>query len=743
MTSNNASYHSICRFCHAACPILVDVANGLPVRVKGDPRNPVYRGFTCSRGRDLPRQHTHPDRLLHSQKRGPDGSYSDISSEQAMDEIADRVQAIADEHGPRSIAIYIGTSSNQYVAAAAAGVGWLIANGSRMVFSAATIDQPGKHIANALHGRWLGGGYMYDESDTWMLIGTNPTVSMVATVSCANPARSMADARKRGQKLIVIDPRRHEAARHADVFLQTRPGEDPSLLAGMLHVILAEKLYDREFVEENTQGFEQLSQVVADFDPAYAADRAGVPKEDLIKAARMFAAGKRAAAAAGNGPDMSARGNLTEYLILCLNTVCGNWRRAGDRLPNPGVLMPVAEAKAQAQSARRGWGFGEKLRVRNLVNSAAGLPTGGLAEEILLEGEGQIRALICIGGNPVVAWPDQRLTLQALEKLELCVTIDIKMSATARKSDYVIAPKLSLEVPGTTISVEAPEQMWPGTGYSRAYGQYTPALIEPPVGSDLIEEWDFFYGLCKRQGLALTLYPIRAEAGPVREARKPLALDMDNKPTTDELLELLFEGSRVPLSELKKYPAGATFDEPAIVVAPKEPGWKGRLELADTTMIQELLEVRAEAGPGAMTTAKEPEAYPFRLVPRRVHGVYNSSGRDLPNFLRKTTHNPAFMNPDDLEDLGIAAGAVVQIRSDYGSILGVVTPEPELRRGVISMAHAYGDAPDRDDAFREIGSTTGRLISSKAGFDPYSGIPRMSAIEVRVDSVEQPQVVTD
>jgi anaerobic selenocysteine-containing dehydrogenase len=667
--------------------------------------------------------------LLHSQKRQPDGSYGDIPSEQAMDEIAAQIQAIVGEHGPRSIAIYIGTSSNQYVAAAAAGVGWLVANGSRMVFSAATIDQPGKHIANALHGRWLGGGYMYDESDTWMLIGTNPTVSMVATVSCANPARSMADARKRGQKLIVIDPRRHEAAKHADIFLQPRPGEDPTLLAGLIHVIINEGLYDHEFVDENTQGFEQLSHVVADFDPAYAAERSGVQEHDLVAAARMFAAGRRSAAAAGTGPNMSARGNLTEYLILCLNTLCGNWRRAGESLPNPGVLMPVAEATAQAQSARRGWGFGEKLRVRNLVNSAAGMPTGALAEEILLEGEGQIRALICIGGNPVVAWPDQRLTLKALKKLELCVTIDIKMSATARKSDYVIAPKLSLEVPGTTTSVEAPEQMWPGIGYSCAYGQYTPALVDPPWGSDLIEEWDFFYGLAKRQGLPLTLYPIRAEAGPIRESRSPLEVDMENKPTTDELLELLFEGSRIPLSELKKYPAGATFDEPGIVVAAKEEGWEGRLELADTTMISELLDVRAEA------IGNEGDDYPFRLVSRRVKGVYNSSGRDLPTFMRKETHNPAYMNPEDLRDLGIEDGAVVQISSDHGSILGVVTPEAELRRGVISMTHAFGDAPDRDDAFREIGSTTGRLISSDQGFDPYSGIPRMSSVEVRVEVV--------
>lgn len=730
MTAELTTHHSICRFCHAACPILVDIADGLPVRVKGDPQNPVYRGYSCARGRDLPRQHTHPERLLHSRKRGDDGGYHTISSERAMDEIAERVQAIVDEHGPRSLAIYIGTSSNQYVAAAAAAVGWLIASGSRMVFSAATIDQPGKHIANALHGRWLAGGYMFDEADTWMLIGTNPAVSMVATVSCANPARRMSDAYKRGQKLIVIDPRRTEAARHADIYLQPRPGEDPTLLAGMLHVIVSEGLYDREFVDQNTQGFAVLSKLVADFDPEYVADRAGVPSGDLIEAARLFAAGTRAAALAGTGPNMSGRGSLTEYLILCLNSVCGFWRREGEKLPNPGVLMPVATATAQAQAARRGWGFGEKLRVRNLVNSAAGLPTGGLAEEILLEGEGQIRALICIGGNPAVAWPDQRLALEALRKLDLCVTIDIKMSATARLSDYVIAPKLCFEVPGTAQAVEAPEQMWPSMGYPCAYGQYAPALIDPPEGSDLIEEWDFFYGLARRQGLSLSLYPIRAEAGPIREARKPITIDMENKPTTDELLELMFEGSRVPLSELKKHPGGGVFDEPGVVVAAREPDWEGRLELADVTMLAELAELREEA------MAAEPEAYPFRLVSRRSQGVYNSSGRDLPNFTRKRTHNPAFMHPDDLAELGLEPGAAVRIHSDRGSILGLVEAAPDLRRGVISMAHAFGDAPDRDDEFREIGSNTGRLISCQHDYDPYTGIPRMSSIAVRVEPHE-------
>jgi anaerobic selenocysteine-containing dehydrogenase len=728
MPPKTETHHSICRFCHAACAILVEVEDGVARKVKGDPNNPVYRGYTCSMGRDLPAQHAHPDRLLHTQKRASDGSFESITSEHAMDEIAQRVQAIIDEHGPRSVAIYIGTSSNQYVAAASASVGWLIANGSRMVFAASTIDQPGKHIANALHGRWLGGGYMYDEADTWMLIGTNPEVSMTATVSCANPARSMTDARKRGQKLIVIDPRTTDATRHADIHLQSKPGEDPTLLAGIINVIIREALYDRAFVEENAAGFEQLASAVSEFTPAYAAQRAGVEEDDLIAAARLFAAGTRAAAAAGTGPNMSPRGNLSEYLILCLNTLCGYWRREGEALPNPGVLMPLATPSAQALPPRKGWGFGEQLRVRNLGSSAAGLPTAALAEEILLEGEGQIRALVCIGGNPVVAWPDQKLTLAALKKLELCVTLDIKMSATARLSDYVIAPKLSFEVPGTTFQVESPEQMWPGLGYPRAYGQYTPALLEPPEGSDLVEEWEFFYGLAKRQGLSLKLFPMRAEAGPLRPSASPVEIDMEKKPSTDELLDLMFAETRIPLSTLRQSQGGAVFDEPGVSVAAKEPGWEGLLELAEPTMLTELLDVRGEASESGS------DSFPFRLISRRERGVYNSAGRDLPNFSRKRTYNPAYMNPADLEALGVETGAVIRIESERGAIMGVAEVEAGLRRGVVSMSHAFGDAPDRDEEFREIGSTTGRLINNQTEFDPYSGIPRMSSIAVRVEA---------
>ena len=132
-------HHSICRFCHANCGIEVEVEGGRPVLVRGDAQNPAYHGFTCAKGRQLPRQHAHPERLLQSQKRQADGRYTAISSEGAMDEVAARVEAIVAEHGPRSVALYPGTYSGPHPASIPAGVGWMLGLGSKMVFTSAAI----------------------------------------------------------------------------------------------------------------------------------------------------------------------------------------------------------------------------------------------------------------------------------------------------------------------------------------------------------------------------------------------------------------------------------------------------------------------------------------------------------------------------------------------------------------------------------------------------------------------------
>ncbi|MFL2935222.1 MAG: molybdopterin-dependent oxidoreductase [Myxococcota bacterium] len=725
---------SICRFCHANCGILVEIEDGRPIRVQGDPDNPAYAGFTCAKGRQLPKQHTHPERLLHSQKRDEDHRYADISSQQAIDEISQRIQALVAEHGPRSVAIYPGTHSGPHPASIPTAVGWMIGLGSRMVFTSSSIDQPGKHVANAIHGRWLAGSYTLRESDVWMLIGNNPIISNSGGLPPSNPSRHLREAKEKGLELIVIDPRRTEVARSADIYLQPRAGEDPTLIAAMLHVVLRKGLYDHSFCMEHVAGFSQLEEAVADYTLEYAAKRAGVRASDLEAAACTFANRSKGCGVAGTGPNMAPHGNLTEYLLLCLNSVCGKWRREGEAIPNPGALLPRATPKAQALPPRPGWGRGETLRSRDLGSSAAGLPTAALADEILYGGDGGVRALICIGSNPVAAWPDQLKTLRAMENLDLLVCLDIKMSATARLADYVIAPTLSLEVPGVSVSSEAIEQTYIAHGYSEPYAQYTPALVEPPANSDVIEEWKFFYRLAQRMGIQLNLYPIRPEAGTLREKRNPIELDMSKEPSSDQMLEYLMNGSRIDLSEIRRHPHGKIYDDATARVEPADPDCPDRLDVGNPDMLEELEGVLEEVPNERLRGEPETteEEFPFQLISRRLPNVYNSSGRDIDKLTRGRTYNPAFLHPDDLRELDIEAGDLIEIVSRHASILGVAEKAPELRRGVLSMAHCFGDSPDHDNRTREIGSNTGRLINNEVDFDPYSGIPRMSAIPVAI-----------
>jgi len=662
-------------------------------------------------------------------KRMPDGEFQPIPVSQAMDEIAEKTQVLLDRHGPRAIALYLGTCGLLNPTSGPLAGAWMHAINSPMFFTTATIDQPGKPMAQALHGRWQAGPYWFDNTDSWLLVGVNPLVSMSNGIPNSNPARRLHQAKKRGHKLIVIDPRKTECAKDAHIHLQPRPGEDPSILAGMIRSVIHADLQDSTFLQQHVSGFTELASAVEPFTPKYVENRAGVSAKLLVEAARVFASAKRAGGSAGTGPNMAPRGMLTEYLLLALQTICGHWPRDNEVVPNPFVLLPPYQLRAQAVAPRKAWGFGEKLRVRNLEDTVSGLSTAALADEILLEGEGQVRALFNLGGNPLSAWPDQHKTLAAMESLELSVALDPIMSETAKMSDYVIAPKLSLETPGMTLFNESLWFYGGGMGYPKPYAQYTPALVEPPEDSDLIEEWEFFYGIAQRMGLQLTLYVTNSwDAG--SDPRHSVELDMQTPPTTDELFEHLTHGSIVPLAEVKQNIEGRLYGEETVTVEAADPDCNARLCVGNETMMAQLHEVGKQ---GRSTNAD----FPYMLISRRLANIYNSSGRDLPRLQRRSPYNPAYMHPDDLSELGLVSGDIVEISSDHSTIPAIVEAAADIRPGVVSMAHCFGSVPDRDEKFVSLGSNTGRLVSVDRDFDPHSGLPRMSAIPIRVQATSK------
>jgi anaerobic selenocysteine-containing dehydrogenase len=555
-----------------------------------------------------------------------------------------------------------------------------------------------------------------------MMLGINPLVNGLGGIPAGHPGHWLSERLRSGMELIVVDPRRSDIAKRATLFLQPRPGYDIPILAAMLNVILSERLHDERFTTENVRNLGALHGAVRAFDPREVAARSGLEPADLVSAARIFARAGRGYVVAGTGPHMAGQGTLLEYLALCLDTVCGHWMRAGEIAPNVGVFGAPIVPRAQASDPKAAYGFGARSRVRGLGMSVAGMPSATLAEEILIDGPGSVRALISCGGNPLAALPDHEQTFRAFERLDLLVQVDPFMSQTAELADYVIAPKMTPEMIGTTIRIESSPSMYAtGYGFPADYAQYSEAVVDPPPGSEVIEDWELFYGVAQRMHLDLHL---------TSQSGESVRLDMNDRPAPDELVALLMAGSRVPLDQIKACPSGAFFPaDPPVVVAEKRDGWGGRLDVGNEELLVDL------AVHGQCDADGQGDPYPFRLLCRRMAHVVNSSynarvaaGRPGPN--------PAFMNSADLMTLGLVKGQEIEIESVHGKIVALADVDNGLRDGSVSMSFGFGGARDDDHRhIHSVGSSVARLLSTRDYFDPYSGQPRMSSIPIRIRAV--------
>lgn len=708
---------STCRACSAYCPVLVTLDDGKVVRVQGNPAAPLYDGFTCPKGRALPALHNNPERLLHSMKRQPDGSYSPIPTDQAIAEIADKLSIIVARHGPRSVAGFLGNPAVEQVATAPVMMALLRAIGSPMFFSMATLDQPNTKVAEALHGAWDGGRMRPETLDVMLIAGGNPVISK--QYFGQNPGMRLKELVQRGTALIVIDPRRTETARRAAIHLQPIPGEDAVIAAGLVHLVLANGWHNDGFVAQNATGLWGLAEAVKPFTPAYVSRRAGVPEADLRTAAELIGRARRGNFGTGTGASMTGRGTLTTYLYNCLQSLRGFWAQEGDELLCSPVLLPPVRPKAQPRNPVPPTGFGEKMRVRGLEQSVAGIPASALVDEILTPGEGQVRALFMHAGA-MRTMPDEARTHEAFRSLELMVTHDVELSSTARVADYVIASRLAFEIPVLSFLVELNSVFHQGYGYPEPFGAAQPALTDPPPGSDVIDAWRLYYRLGQRLRLQLECGSMFAATG--------TPLDMENEPSTEDIHALIATGSAVPLDRIRQYPHGHVFEDARVRVGPRDPACTERLDLANADMLADLAQLAAEDYAQARGLGAE---FPLLLVPKRMQNVTNGSMRLDPQRLGVMT-NPAFLHPADIVAFGLSAGGLARVRSRHGEIEVVVEADSDLRPGVLAIAHGFGRLPGEPGDARRYGANVNRLTILDEDFDRYSGMPRMGAIPVSI-----------
>jgi anaerobic selenocysteine-containing dehydrogenase len=698
---------SFCRFCHANCAMLVTIEDGRVTKVQGDPDDPVFGGYSCIKGRQLPEAHHGPQRLTVSQKQGAEG-FADIDTTAALDEIAAKLGAIIAGHGPHAVAVYGGTYAFQNSAGVGSALAFAQGLGTRNIYTSVTLDQPAKVYTTMQYGSWMGGMHTFAEADVAFFIGNNPIVSHYGPpggLPPFSPSRRLRDALGGGLKLIVADPRQSDVAALADIHLPVRPGEDPALLAGIVNVILSEGLYDQAFVQRYVDGLDALQRAVAAFPPAAAAARAGVEENQLVAAARMFANGTKGVVSTGTGPEMAGNGTLTQYLVSALNILCGRFCREGEKSSIPRVFTPVTPRRAEVAPPMTPYGKGfPASRFRGLTHLGMEMPCNVLADEILTPGEGQVRALIVIGGNPLVAFPDQDKMARALAGLDLLVAIDVNAeSATAKRADYILAPKMCLE----REDISNLSEWW----YEIPYARYTEAMIEAPAG--LLEEWEMLWELSHRLGTGLPL-----AGGPC---------PMGERPTKQAFLDLMVAGCAALPSRVR----ADTVDGRAVIypelhpiVEAGDPDAPGRFDLAAGGMPDRLI---------AYGAADQPTPdFPWRMVSRRSRHRFNSTGQNLPALRAKRTTNPAFLHPDDLARIPCGDGDIVRIRSAAGEVVAVARAAPNMRPGVVSMAHAFGDPGIGPEGVREHGASTNRLVSESVRYDPVTGQSLQSAIPVAI-----------
>lgn len=710
----------VCRNCGSYCPVVVTLDGDTVLKVEGDFEAPLYRGYTCPKGRSIPLQHNNPNRLLHSLKKLPDGRRVPISSEQLVEEIAEKLKRIIDESGPQAVATFLGNGVIAQSAASGMMISFLAGIGSPMMFDPGTIDQPGLIMSLALHGNWQGGRVHPDLFDAMLMVGGNPIVSKQHLPQ--NPAWQLKERTgKQGMKLVVIDPRQSETARRAAVHLQALPGEDPTVLAGLIHLIFAMDGVDEAFVRANTQGVEALREAVSGFTPEYVAHRAGLTVEELTAAARVLVEADRGDTASGVGPSMATRGCLSSYLNLCIQSLRGWWAREGEPVSRPKILTPPRDWRAQPTEPRPAWGFGLKTSVRGLQQTMAGMPAAALPDLIMTDAPDKVRALFLHGG-PYYAWPDTEKTVKALSEIDLLVMHDVELSASAEFAHYLIATYDQLETPAISAVNEAVGDIHPGYDWNEPYAFYRPALLDPPEGSDLMESWQIYYRVAQKLGIDLSLMTYGGGG-----ATPTLAFDMQNEPTTDDIFEMTCTGSTVPLSEVKKHLHGAIFPEARATVGPADPACTAKLQLADPDMLEQLATVRAEDPLSRRGTG---DKYPFQLICRRMQ--YNTNGSPRPEGIVPTGYNPLWMHPDDVEKLDLRDGEQVEITSRHGSIPGFVEADETMRPGVVGMTQGFGRKPNSNYDPRRDGSNINEILSWEDDPDPYHGMPRMSAVPVSI-----------
>jgi anaerobic selenocysteine-containing dehydrogenase len=468
--------HSVCALdCPDACSLLITVEDNKATRLRGNPAHPITQGFLCGKvAKYLDREYS-PDRLLYPQKRAGrkgEGRFARISWEEALDEIAARLQAIAAEFGSEAVLPY----------SYAGTMGLLNTSGmDRRFFHRLGASRLDRTICSTAGGAGLTQalGFRY---------GTEPEQFRHSKLIIAWGANVLGtnvhlwpfilEARRNGARFYTIDPRKNRTGALADRHYFINPGSDAALALAMMHVITTEKLYDADYVSRHTDGFDGLCDRVRDFTPGHAAELTGIPAEDIVALAREYATTRPAVIRLNYGTQRSERGAMAVRAIGLLPALTGSWKDVGGGLQlsttqafqfnRPALEMPELQQRALGREAR-------------LLNMS-------LLGKVLAEvDDPPVKAVVVYNSNPAAIAPNQTAVQRGFSREDLfTVVLEQFQTDTADYADILL--------PATTFLEH--------TDLYLAYGHYYLQLARPalPAPGEAKSNVEVFRLLAERMG---------------------------------------------------------------------------------------------------------------------------------------------------------------------------------------------------------------------------------------------------
>ncbi|WP_063913141.1 molybdopterin-dependent oxidoreductase [Pseudomonas sp. p21] len=650
-------HHRACHLCEAICGLNIEVSHdddgrALISSIKGDPQDPFSRGHVCPKAVALQDIQNDPDRLRQPHKRVGEHWHA-IGWDEAFALAADRLWAIQQAHGRNAVAVYQGNPSVHNYGLMTHSNYFLGLLKTRNRFSATSVDQLPQHLVSHLmygHGLLLPIPDI-DQTGFMLILGGNPLASNGSIMTVPDVEKRLKALRARGGRLVVVDPRRSETAAMADSHLFIRPGGDAALLCGLLNTLFAEGLARGSHLP--VTGLQQVREAIAPFSAEAMSPHCGIAAADIRQLARDFAAADKAVCYGRMGVSTQAFGTLCHWLVQLINLVTGNLDREGGALCTEPAVDLVATTSGGHFNA---W----QSRVSGLPEYGGELPVAALAEEVLTPGEGQVRALVTVAGNPVLSTPNGRQLDMALEGLEFMLSIDLYINETTRHADLILPSTSALENDhyDSTFNLLAVRNV---TRFNRA-------ILAKPEGA--LHDWEIFVGLAqafaRRAGLELkpTWAPAQMIDLALRKGRYGEATPW-----------------QLSLAVLDEHPHGLDLGPLRANLAARLTTASKAVEAAPQVLLDDLRRLAQQAPP----TPGE-----LLLIGRRHVRSNNSWMHNFHRLVKGKSRHQLLMHPQDLQQRQLQDGQRVRIRSRTGDLEVEVQACEDMMPGVVSLPHGFG-----------------------------------------------------